>query len=358
MLFKLLYSSDPRVVFAFWVGVSTSLASLVLFVGVLVLRKLAQWRERRHLQAATVWRQVLEHSMREGVPAQLPALTRHDMTGFMEAWNDLHEQALLAHDNPRIGELAQKIALAPRLEKLAVRGSFHERIMSIIALGYLRCAATFDRVEPLLNDASPIISICAAHALMRIDSERAAQRVVSQILSRQDWVDGGVAQILQEARPEVVQDHLADATLRANDETSARMVRFLADISPKAAAPVIRQILAEPHDEHLISVCLQVISDPQDLDKVRLLLKHPRWHVRMHAASAIGRLGGCDDVESLLPLLSDAQWWVRYRTAQAIAHLLQDPDALVCLRDRQQDRFARDILTQVLAEQTLAVGTV
>jgi HEAT repeat protein len=137
------------------------------------------------------------------------------------------------------------------------------------------------------------------------------------------------------------------------------MVRFLADISPKAAAPVIRQILAEPHDEHLISVCLQVISDPQDLDKVRLLLKHPRWHVRMHAASAIGRLGGCDDdVESLLPLLSDAQWWVRYRTAQTIAHLLQDPDALVCLRDRQQDRFARDILTQVLAEQTLAVGTV
>ena len=35
---------------------------------------------------------------------------------------------------------------------------------------------------------------------------------------------------------------------------------------------MIGKILAEPHDEHLVSTCLQVMTDPADLDKVLKLL--------------------------------------------------------------------------------------
>lgn len=351
-LFDLLYSSDPRVVFAFWVGLSMSLASLVLFVAVLVLRQLAQRRERQHLQAVARWRTLLAGAMRDHLPAHLPTLPEREITGFMEVWNELHELPE-GQDNPGMRQLAWEIGAAPKLEKIALTGRFHDRVMAIIALGHLRSVSSFSRIEPLLDDPSPIISLSAARALMRIDAARAVERVMPKIESRLDWVDGGVAQILSEADAAVVQGPLSGATLRANDEIAPRMVRFLADVSPEAAAPVIRKILSESHDDHLISTCLQVMTDPADLDKVRALLAHPRWHVRMHAASALGRLGSASDVEALLPLLGDTQWWVRYRAAQAIAHLLRDVDVLARVRERQQDRYARDILTQVIAEQTL-----
>ena len=43
---------------------------------------------------------------------------------------------------------------------------------------------------------------------------------------------------------------------------------------------------------------------------------------------------------------------VRYRTAQALQHLLA-AERLTQVRDAQQDRYARDILTQVMAERAL-----
>jgi hypothetical protein len=61
-----------------------------------------------------------------------------------------------------------------------------------------------------------------------------------------------------------------------------------------------------------------------------------------------------DDAVALEPLLADPQWWVRYRTAQALEHLFRDDAGrLERVRDAQEDRYARDILTQVMAERAL-----
>ena len=64
---------------------------------------------------------------------------------------------------------------------------------------------------------------------------------------------------------------------------------------------------------------------------------------------------GWIDIVSLgRPLLADPQWWVRYRTAQALQHLLAGAEGrLAQVRDAQEDRYARDILTQVMAERAL-----
>ena len=347
--------ADAQIAFALWVGVSVTVAALLLMAAVLVLRQLAQRRERQHQRAAAFWRGVLVDA-RQAPPPKVPPLTMRDVSGFVDAWNELHDMPGQA-DDPGMRAVAERAGAAPKLERLLARGSFHDRVMAIIAIGYLRSASSFERLAALIDDASPIISISAARALMRIDPQRAVQQVVPQIVARHDWVDGGVAQLLSKAEPDIVKDPLRSAALRANDEVASRLVRFLADVSPEAAAEVIREVLSEPHDEHLLSTCLQVMTDPADLDKVRPLLAHPRWHVRMHAASALGRLGQRHDVEILLPLLADPQWWVRYRTAQAIAHLLGGDEAMLGqLREAQQDRFARDILTQVIAEQTLEIA--
>ncbi len=348
----ILMGAGSQVTVAFWVGVCVTVMSLLLLAAVLVLRQVAQRRERNHLRATALWKKVLADAL-QAAPASSPPLPWRDMTGFMDAWNELHD-GLGAADDAGLRRVADQVDLAPKLERMLDRGNFHDRVMAIIAIGYLRSPSSFGRLEQLVGDASPIISISAARAMMRTDAARAVQQVVPQIESRQDWVDGGIAQMLNEVAPDAVKDELGAAALRANDDVASRLVRFLAGVSEEAATPVIGKILAEPHDEHLVSTCLQVMNDAVDLDKVRPLLAHERWHVRMHAAAAIGRLGDAGDAPALKPLLADPQWWVRYRTAQALEHLLRgEVRQLEQVRDTQEDRYARDILTQVMAERAL-----
>jgi HEAT repeat protein len=98
-----------------------------------------------------------------------------------------------------------------------------------------------------------------------------------------------------------------------------------------------------------------VLRGPQLLDAVRAMIVHPRWHLRMEAAKALGRIGLPDDLPRLEGLLGDAQWWVRYRAAQSIVRLpFLSRTELERLRARQTDRYARDILAHVLAERALA----
>ena len=54
-------------------------------------------------------------------------------------------------------------------------------------------------------------------------------------------------------------------------------------------------------------------------------------------------------------MLSDSQWWVRYRAAGGLLNLkFVGIERLRQLQRSQSDAYARDIITQVLAE--LALG--
>jgi HEAT repeat protein len=69
------------------------------------------------------------------------------------------------------------------------------------------------------------------------------------------------------------------------------------------------------------------------------------------AAKALGRIGDASDVDRLVGLLGDREWWVRYRAAQAIVELPSLGRAqLDALQAALTDRFAADILAQVMAE--------
>ena len=71
----------------------------------------------------------------------------------------------------------------------------------------------------------------------------------------------------------------------------------------------------------------------------------------MHAASALGRLSEQKDIKILLRMTEDENWWVRYRAAQSLVKIPgQNIESLNVLRDQQQDKYARDILTQAIAE--------
>ncbi len=349
-----LISANPRVVFAFWLGVVVvAMATLMLLV-ILVMRQVVTRRERNRIRAATRWHQVLIDSV-QGLATSPPSLPRSDLPGFVDAWNHVH-QSLGTQDDAGLQRVAEQIGLESHLAVAIEHGNFHNRVMSILALGYLRSRNPFEKLARYLDDRSTIISLSAARALMHIDPSRAVTMLVPHIVERNDWPQGGVVQILHDASPSLVSKELGEVALRANADVAPRLVRFLADVSPGAAAPVIRNVLASHPDDHLISTCLQVMTDPADLELIRSLLAHERWHVRMHAASALGRLGENSDAQRLLPLLGDPQWWVRYRAAQALSRLPGiEPEDMQRIRAAQTDRFACDVLDQVIAERHMGV---
>lgn len=348
-----LIGAAPKIVFAFWLGVAVVILAAVMLTVILVMRQVMARRERNHQRAAVEWRTILV-AADAGAPVKVPSLPRGDVTGFLEVWNELHA----AHPGDRgdgLLHVAAEVGLDRHLFRLLGHGGFHNQVVAIIALGHLRNRDHFARVAQFIDDKSPIVSLCAARALMQMDPSSAVSMFVPQIVSRDDWSQGRVAAILHETSTPALSKELSLATLRANADVAPRLVRFLAAVSPEEVAPVIRTILTSSvADDHLISTCLQVLSRTADLVSVRPLLKHPRWHVRMHAAAAIGRLGVPGDERLLVDMLSDEQWWVRYRTAQGLLKLpFLDESRVRRIRDTHPDRFARDILDHVLAERDL-----
>lgn len=347
-----LIGTDPKIVFAFWLGVAVATMTLVMLGVIIFMRQVVLRRERIHADAVAFWKMILLATPDDDAGV-IPPLPTRDVPGFLEVWNEVHEP-LHGGTTPHLARVARESGLEEHLHKRLAHGGFHSHLVAIIATGHVQSSESFHRVEKFIDDKNPIVSLCAARALMQIDPTRAVSMFVPQIVRRSDWSQGSVATILQEVGADTVSRELSEATLQANADIAPRLIRFLASVSPEAAAPIIRKTLLSSLDERLISTCLQVMSNPDDLDCVRPLLAHPRWHVRMQAAVTLGRIGVPGDEQRLSAILSDGQWWVRYRAAQALMKLsFVNSEDMRRIQQAQTDGFARDIIKHVLAEKAM-----
>ena len=130
-----------------------------------------------------------------------------------------------------------------------------------------------------------------------------------------------------------------------------RLLPLLTIFGEREAVPMVRRLLAPSQVPEVVSAALKQARGQELLPDVVRLCAHPAWPVRVQAASALGRLGGPAQRELLVALMRDPQWWVRYRAAQALlSGRFGDAHELAALATHLQDRFSRDILTQVLAE--------
>ena len=354
MKLEVLYNlGDPIVAFAFWLGLAVGTLAVLMLAVILVMRAYVLRRDRVDAAAVARWRDILVHPTEKG---PIPALARRELTGFLQVWNEVHEP-LAGRSTPYLQRVARETHLEGHLRRRITFGGFHTRLTAMVAMGHLRDAADFSLLEGFLDDRNPVVSLCAARALMQIDPNRAVQKVVPQIVRRGDWSQGSIAAILSEAGAEKVSKELSGAALQASVDVAPRLIRFLAGVNADAAAPIIRNALTHSKDERLISTCLQVMTNRNDLDCVRPLLAHPRWHVRMQAAVTLGRLGVAGDDDRLIGILADAQWWVRYRAAQALLKMpFIGSEGLKRIREAQTDHYARDIIQHVLAEQAMGLS--
>lgn len=337
-----------------WVAAQVSLAGTALLLLCLFwMHARRRARDSRERALVARWRPALAAIALDDAAAAdaLPPLARRDRGVFLREWIAIHEaldreachglEPLNRH--LRVGDIAMRMLRQPGLQS---------RMLGTVALGHVGDSRAWDALLAETDSRSLALSLAAARALVRLDAARAVAALMPVVERRDDWPHTRIWPMLQEAGPESVTRPLLAAIERATGRTQARLVRFLPLADEAEAAACARRLLHGTDTDWVIGACLGVIEDPAELPSIRRLASHPRWHIRMLAAKALGRLGEAEDQATLVAMLGDKEWWVRYRAAQALVALpwigRKQIDAI---RDAQADRYARDAIDQAIAER-------
>lgn len=320
---------------------------LIMQVTFLRIRNISSRKQRTAILKK--WRPTLTQVML-GDDLDRHILPRNETCVFIEEWNRMFGSVRGENLTP-LKKIANRFRVDYFARSLLRTRRLRNRLLAIITLGNMQEYSAWDDLKELLADPHPIVSITAARALIHIDSKHAIEHIVPLILKRDDWTWSNVAHLLRQASPLEVCSHLAQLATDAPIDKQPGILRYLESTQCLQFTTVIKEILSTTKDDRVASVCLHIISDPAALKDIRRYISHERWHVRMHAASALGRLGDQGDLMTLLEMTEDESWWVRYRAAQAIFNLPKiNIDDIKKYRDDKKDKYARDILTHVFAE--------
>jgi HEAT repeat protein len=341
--------------------------ALLLLVVVLLMRGALLLRERRRKKFLAVWQPILVDAV-DIATSDLPRLAHRDLPEFLLLWNHLQE-SLRDESKDHLNQIGKALGIQHASLRLLRRGNLRERLLAIVTLGQLREIAAWGQLLTIAQQEGALLSVAAARALVTIDPTNAVPELIPLLMKRADWPASRVANMLQIAGADVISDQIANAALKsafaeshqnadgdgqpANNDP-ARMIRYLELAYNVSAQPAVRAIAQLSHDPEVLAACLRLLKSPEDLPVVRECLSHENSYVLVQAAAALGRLGEDDDEDRLVPLLSDREWWVRYRAAQALSRLphMREPK-LKTIQAAQSNPFARDILTQVMAEVQL-----
>ena len=340
--------ADPVLAAAYWTGIGALLLTLLLAAQIVRLRMALRRRERREARALARWRPVLNAAIVGEMPGTLPRLARAERPHFIKLW--VHLQASLRGEaSVALNAVARRLGVEHDARAMLARGPRTERLLATLLLGHLGDRASWDTLRTLAESPDVTLSLSALWALVRIDPHAAAAYLTPLFITRDDWAMSHVAGILKEASAPVA-GVLADLLPTLPPGRLPRALRIAEALRIDLPPALLADALAST-DVDLITAALRIVATPGLRDTVRGLLAHPDWQVRVLAAKALGRIGDSSDVGRLVALLADREWWVRYRAAQAIADLPWLARAeLDALQAGLTDRFAADILAQVIAE--------
>lgn len=255
----------------------------------------------------------------------------------------------------KIRSACSELGLHDHLLKFLKSKNIRKKLYALITLGNMLDHKAWDDIEKSLSHKQTIISLAAARSMVQIDPEKALQYILPLTLVRKDWPWANIAHIFKLAGPARICQPLAELIQTMPVAMQASFLRLFEIVRCEEISPVTQIILEKTDDDKVASVCLHISQDPKILPFARHYSKHQRWHVRMHSASALGRFGGNNEIPLLIELLKDQEWWVRYRSAQALVSMpFLTNDKINNIRETIDDRFARDIVDQVLSEENNA----
>lgn len=339
---------DPYLAVAFWTGLAALGLTLLLGAQIVHLRMSLRREQVREARTLEKWRPLLNAALAGDMPQHLPPLPASERALFLKFWLHLHE-SLRGQASAVLNEFARRIG-CEQAARTMLRGSRAQALLAILVLGHLRDASAWDALERHAQSPDAVISIQACWALVQLDAARAVQLLAGAIAAREEWPLAQLAHILaDDAR---VAEPLRAAVDHAGPLALPRLLRLIEALRLGLPAVKLRRLLAHD-DDSVVIAALRLVEDPVLAHEVRALAAHGDWRVRVQAARALGRIAGSEDVALLAAMVRDPEWWVRYRAAQALTSLpFIGPAELQSLQPQQDDRYAADMLQQVLAERS------
>ncbi len=347
--------SNLVIAIAFWIASGVVATVLLMMAYIVVLRLLTIRRQRRHLAFTRTWRDLLSRAMLQR-PAILARIARRDRFSFLLLWNELIGQYFGdSAAATRLRELLRSVDMDLVAERMLAKGSVRDQLIAAVTLGNLKGEQPWMQLERHARSDHPLLALVAARSLMQINPRKAISMFAGQVARREDWPAASVASVLKEAGPGVVSEPVALSILGAAMPEMQRLLPYLETCEREIALDAVRVAIAVAEDDSIVTMCLRVIGFFRSVEDHGLVLKyasHSRWHVRARAAWCLGQLAVPGDEQVLVGLVADEQWWVRYRAAQALAAMPGiGAGDLLRLCTEQTDRYGRDILDQVIAEQ-------
>lgn len=329
------------------------LLSLLLILDTFLLHSQIVTRSKRAERFRAKWQPLLFESL-GGLPEKLPQIKHRDESTFLTLWNYLQE-SLRAEAKDELNKLAYSMSIDSVAIRRLDEGNVNDQLLAINTLGWLQEPRAWNRLEKFLYSDDTRLALLAAKALIRIDAERAIAILVPLLIQRDSWSVTVIADMLRVAGADIISEPLARAALESPAEDAPRLIRLLALAHPGVAIPVVRKLIGRISEMEIVSACLHILQDTEELDTVRRLLQDERWQVRLQAAACLGRIGTEEDQPLLIEMTGDLEWWVRYRSAQALANLpSMNSERLVEIAENHPDNYARDIIRQVITERQVA----
>ncbi len=345
-------TSDPLSNVVLWATLSLACvtAAITIWAGALRLRQtLHAVHESRFV---TRWRPLLLESV-DAVPAHLPRVKRPDWLLFLILWNQFHD-LIKGPARHRLKAVALRLRMDSAARTLLDTRSADNRLVAVITLGHLGDQDSWNSVEEIARSRKPLLSMAALRSLFLIDASRATAVMLSSLGARSDWPTAQLKAIVAQADPSIFSEGLIQAAEIAIPSELPRLIGLMDSAEAALVSPFLRKLLRHSRNEEALVACLKSRHLPQDQDLLVPLIKNSGWQVRTQLARALGSMISRGQEHLLISLLSDEVWWVRFRAAQALAGLaFLSHDELWRLRFTLTDRFAQDILDQVVAEKKL-----
>lgn len=292
--------------------------TFAVLVFIVVLRGRRRRRARHEAGFLQRWRAALAAHLLEPA-APLPPLDPADSYLLIRLWTHLQE-SLQGEVRRRLVEVAEALEL-PRIIRGLLRHPGRERLVTIVAAGHLRHPSFWPDLEELIDEHDPMVSLAAAHALVRLDADRAMPSLMSRLASREDWAPNYLQKILDDAGPGCAMHWLTQAITTAPEEHLERLLAVSALVPHATLEPLVLVRLRQSRSPRVIAACLRLLEGEAGADAARPYLAHETWFVRLRALAAVARAARPADVATLMAMLKDPEWWVRVRAGEVLRAL-------------------------------------
>lgn len=344
-------SQDSFIQLGFWAANGAFAIVLLLIVYIIGYRLIQSFHSRNNNAFHKQWRPILA-SCSLDKPENIPTLKKRDQISFLLLWNHYFE-VLKGQAVENLISLARQVRLAEISRQQLYRHNKKVKLLGILTLGRLRSRTDWPLLNQFIHLPDTYLSLVSMRACFKIHQQRAVETLLPYLITRTDYPPAQVGYLLRNTENKDICTQLNLHMMLNLSNGSNNILRYMELCGCEINRKVLQIIIDKNLDDQVISTALGIINDPAALDLILSFTKHPRWHIRVHAATALGRLGRREQLPNLMELLEDSQWWVRYRAAQALVNLpFMNKDELTKLQSSLDDRYARDMLGQAMAETT------